>query len=128
MCTSLDVSATQQERAGSDRCRLLAIEQQLMQIDCQAKQRQQLEAQIADLDSEHGNLSSALKQLRGGNEPLKQEHVRVERELRSLDTAHEKEDSTARQKVCLDGALVALPTAEKVAIVLRGAVIHIHTA
>lgn len=70
-----------------------------MQIDSQAKQRLQLEAQIAELDTEHEALSAALKKLRGGNEPLKQEHARVEAELRSLQATHEKEDSAARQKV-----------------------------
>lgn len=75
------------------------MEQQLMQIDGQAKQRQQLEAQIGELDVEHEGLSGALKKLRGGNEPLRQEHARVEAELCSLHTTHEKEDTAARQKV-----------------------------
>ena len=70
-----------------------------MQIDGQAKQREQLEAQIGELDKEHETLSSSLKKLRGGNEPLKQEHARAETELRSLHAAHEKEDRVARQKV-----------------------------
>lgn len=70
-----------------------------MQINSQMKQREQLEAQISELDKEHETLSSNLKNLRGGNEPLKQEYSRVEAELKRLHAAHEQEDSTARQKV-----------------------------
>ena len=72
-----------------------------MQINSQVKQRQQLEAQISELDKEHDTLSSNLKTLRGGNEPLKQQHSRVQAELHSLRAAHEKQDSAARQKVRL---------------------------
>jgi septal ring factor EnvC (AmiA/AmiB activator) len=77
----------------------LAVEQQLMQIDSQDKQRRQLEVQIAELDSEHQAVSASLKQLRSSNDPLKQEHAHQEAELRSLHTAHEREDSAGRKKV-----------------------------
>ena len=82
-----------------DLCRLLAMEQQLMQIDSQEKQRQQLESQLQELDLEHEALNDALQKARGGNGPLKQEHSRVEAELRKLQSVHEQEDSAARQKV-----------------------------
>jgi len=70
-----------------------------MKLTNEIKEREQLEAQVSELETEQADIASQLISLQQGNEPLKDQRSALQAELHTLHKDHEKEERDKRQHV-----------------------------
>lgn len=70
-----------------------------MKLTSEVKEREQLEAQVSELEREQADIASQLVALQQGNEPLQDQRSALQAELQTLRKDHEKEEREKRQHV-----------------------------
>lgn len=70
-----------------------------MKLTAEVKEREQLEAQVEELEREEAAIAEKLSSLHQGNDPLKHERQALQAELDKLRREHENEERAKRLHV-----------------------------
>lgn len=70
-----------------------------MKLTAEVKEREQLESQVRELETEQADVVEKLSSLQQGNDPLKQQRQALQAELNEMRNQHEEDEQTKRQHV-----------------------------